>query len=96
MKVVYATATTMARSPAGFNVTVRQGSHWPADDPIVVAYPSLFSEDPRYGLNASTPRDEVADAPVEQATAALGDEVADVPVEQATAAPGEKRAARRG
>jgi hypothetical protein len=26
------------------------GSHWPADDPIVLARPELFTEDCRYGL----------------------------------------------
>lgn len=70
MKVVYATSNSVVPLPAGGQVYVRAGSHWPADDPVVVAQPSLFSEDPTYGLSYSaTP----TPAPVEQATAAPGE-----------------------
>ena len=34
----------------GYPVTVQGGSHWLADDPLVVAHPDLFTEDCRYGL----------------------------------------------
>ena len=75
MDIVYATSTTMVAAPNGGQVHVMKGTHWPAEDPIVQAQPSLFSTDARYGLNFSSPP-EGYDAPV---------------VEQATAAPGERR-----
>lgn len=60
---------------------IRQGEHWPADDPVVKAMPAAFSPDPRYGVQWSgSPPAELAEAPVEQATAG----------------PGEKRNVRRG
>jgi len=60
---------------------IHQGEHWPADDPVVKVMPEAFSPDPRYGVQWSgTPPPELADPPVEQATAA----------------PGEKRNVRRG
>jgi hypothetical protein len=57
------------------------GSHWPADDPFVVANPDQFSTDPRYHM-----------AFTELRPGYLGDEP---PVEQASAAPGERRNTRR-
>lgn len=80
MKLVYATTSTMLATPLGGQVRILKGTHWPADDPIVQANPSLFSEDARYGLYYSV---EPAgyDEPV---------------IETATAAPGEKRNTRRG
>jgi hypothetical protein len=75
---VFATADFPAETPAG-RAQVWKGSHWPADDPIVKAYPDRFSPDPRFGLQY-TREPEGWDAP---------------PVEQATAAPGEKRTTRR-
>jgi hypothetical protein len=63
---------------------VAKGSHWPADDPVVLAHPEVFSTDPRYGLNYSVEPDGW-DAPE-----------GEPPVEQATRAPGEKRQTRRG
>lgn len=48
MKVVYA----KVRAVVGQHLIVA-GSHWPADDPIVLLQPTLFSEDPRYGLSFS-------------------------------------------
>lgn len=81
MDIVYATGTTSVGTPDGGRVTVRGGEHWPADDPVVVANPGLFSADPRYGL-AYSKRPAALDEP---------------PVEQVTAGPGEKRGAvRRG
>lgn len=71
MEIVYATSTGVVALPAGGQMTVREGTHWPADDPVVLAQPSLFSTDPHYGLNFSAePRDE---APVETATARPGE-----------------------
>lgn len=72
MDVVYATATTHVTTANGSRLVVRKGSHWPADDPVVKAQPSLFSTDARYGMTYSV---EPAgfDAPVEQATAAPGE-----------------------
>lgn len=62
MDVVYAVNTAFVGE-----YKVVAGTHWPADDPIVLAQPSLFSDDPSHGLNCSTP-------PVETATAAPGEQ----------------------
>jgi len=61
------------------------GETWWADDPIVKANPSLFTDDPRKaGLQASMPIPEE-------------DRIDRYPVEQVTAGPGEKRSAvKRG
>ncbi|HEU4542576.1 MAG TPA: hypothetical protein VFR23_15725 [Jiangellaceae bacterium] len=72
MKVVYATVTAPVQMASGISGTVQKGSHWPADDPVVRAYPQYFSDDPRYGMNYSV-EPEGYDAPVEQATAAPGE-----------------------
>ena len=48
MKIVFAKTTAVVGQ-----ALVRNGSHWPADDPLVLANPSLFTEDPRYGLSYS-------------------------------------------
>lgn len=79
MDVVYAVDSAQIPTTDVGLVFVEKGSHWPADDPVVKAAPSLFSTDPRYGMRYS----------VEPAG------FADPPVEQATAAPGEKRSTRR-
>ena len=50
----------------GRKVTIQAGTAWDASDPVVRAYPGLFSDDARY-LRRSTER------PVEQATAAPGE-----------------------
>lgn len=77
--VVYATGEAPIALPTGVTVHVARGQHWPKNDPVVLAAPGLFSEDPRYGiLFSSVP--EGYDAPVE---------------ETATAAPGERRTTRR-
>lgn len=80
MDVVYATTTTVVPLD-GAQHRVQKGSHWPADDPIVVASAGkgIFSTDPRYGM-VFTREPAGWDAP---------------PVEQATAAPGERRGVRR-
>ncbi len=72
MDVVCATQTAHVAPPSGegLPITVIDGSFWRADDPVVVAYPSLFTTDVRYNLHSSEPLD---DAPVEQATAAPGE-----------------------
>lgn len=56
LNVVFATETVLATHPrTGVPVTIVAGGHWPADDPIVEAYPKFFADDPRYGLYASDP-----------------------------------------
>ncbi len=80
MDIAYARATVTVMTPDGGRHTVIGGQHWPADDPVVKAAPAgTFSADPRYGLSYSSAPPEMAEAPVEQATAA----------------PGEKRSTRR-
>ena len=80
MDVVYAKWSQQVATPDGGRWNVQGGQHWPADDPVVKAAPGLFTTDARYGVSFSAPPAELADAPVEQATAG----------------PGEKRATRRG
>jgi hypothetical protein len=82
MDVVYVKYDANVPVGGGALRTVRKGEHWHADDPVVKAAPDAFSPDPRYGMQwTGTPPAELAEAPVEQATAG----------------PGEKRAtARRG
>jgi len=55
IKVVYARATTVLMFGHGRSELVTQGSHWPAEDPLVKSHPGLFSEDPRTGLSFSVP-----------------------------------------
>lgn len=84
MDIVFATDNVVASHPkTGAAVPIVHGTHWPADDPVVVAYPSFFSADGRFGLSSSQP---------------LNDDGYPVghKVEQATAAPGEKRTTSRG
>lgn len=79
MKLVFATTTTTVTTPGGVHVLIRWGEHWPANDPIVAAFPQHFTDDPTPGLRISQP---------------LKLEDDEKPVEQATAAPGEKRTRR--
>lgn len=79
MDVVYASTTAHVTGENGARIVIQKGSHWPANDPIVRAQPSLFSADARYGLAYS----------VEPAG------WDDPPAETATAAPGERRSVRR-
>ena len=62
MDIVFAKETAVVG-----HLTVIAGQHWPADDPIVLEYPGLFTHDHRLGLSYSrTPT-------VETATAAPGE-----------------------
>ena len=70
MKAVFACETAVVSSEDGGQTLVRFGEHWPADDPVVLANPKLFSDDPRYGMSSSGPLPE---GPVEQATAGPGE-----------------------
>jgi hypothetical protein len=65
-KIMYAVTTAMVNG-----ILVREGMHWPANDPLVLAHPGLFSDDPRVGMQTSAPL--VDDDVVEQATAAPGE-----------------------
>lgn len=58
---------------SGQLITIRKGEHWSTQDRVVRERPDLFSADPRYGLAFSTPPPEMADPPVESATAAPGE-----------------------
>jgi hypothetical protein len=83
--VVYAMSRALIPAPNGTNVLVAKGSHWPADDPLVLSRPQMFSADPRWGMHY-TQEPAGYSAPVSGSIA-----------ETATATPGEKRAAgRRG
>ncbi len=73
IRAVFAKDTASFPLPHGGSITVRKGSHWSADDPIVAEHPELFTTDPRYGLSYTTPPPEMSDPPVEQATAAPGE-----------------------
>lgn len=73
MNVVYATGTTSVGTPQGAQIVVRGGQHWPADDPVVLANPGLFSPDPRYGLTFSERPPSMSEPPTEQVTAAPGE-----------------------
>jgi hypothetical protein len=83
MDVVYAKGSQPLDLPGGGRVQVKKGTHWPATDPAVRAFPHLFSGDPRWGL-WYTEEPDGWDAPV------------DAPIETASAGPGEKRSVRRG
>jgi hypothetical protein len=73
MEIVYAVTTASVQMPSGQQVPVRAGGHWPADDPLVLAHPGLFSADPRYGLTYSSRPPSMDEPPVEQATAGPGE-----------------------
>ena len=72
IRVVFASDTKRVELPAGGYGVITKGSHWPAEDPIVLAHPEVFTTDPRYGMHYST---EPAgyDAPIEQTTAGPGE-----------------------
>ena len=71
ISVVFAMGSQVVDAGSG-PVRVPKGSHWPADDPVVRAMPSLFTDDPRYGLLYTVEPDGY-DAPVETASAAPGE-----------------------
>lgn len=82
MDVVFAKHDAVVDPGDGAQVKVFMGEHRVATDPVVAARPEVFSADPRWGVQW------YGDPPAE---------MAEPPVEQATAAPGEKRGAvRRG
>jgi len=88
MDIVFATATVVVAHPqSGTGVGIDHGSHWPADDPIVKAYPTFFTADARHGLSSSRPLGEDG-YPLVTARS----RVTAAPTETTTAAPGEKRA----
>lgn len=70
--VVYATVSAPYQLATGVRAMVHQGTHWPADDPVVRAHPNWFSDDPRYGM-AFSEEPEGWGAPVETASAAPGE-----------------------
>ena len=71
MDVVYAMYGGQVVTPDGGRWNVQGGQHWPADDPVVLAKPDMFSPDARWGITYSAaPADET---PVEQATAGPGE-----------------------
>jgi hypothetical protein len=72
MNIVYATATTNVGLPGGGTILVGAGTHWPDNDPVVLAHQDLFSSDPRYGLVFTAEPDGFRD-PVETASAAPGE-----------------------
>ena len=78
MQIRYAKDWVSAPGPGGVR-RFPPGSHWPADDPFVLANPDAFSDDPRYHLSFTEARPEY-----------FGDVA-----ETATAAPGERRTTRR-
>lgn len=85
MDIVFASTTAIASDPrTGASVPVNHGTHWPTDDPIVLAYPDFFTDDPRYGLSSSRPLDDEG-YPVTLTRSGQK-------TETTTAAPGEKRA----
>lgn len=49
MEIVFASTTSVVAFNGG-SIKIAKGSHWPKNDPLVKANPSLFSDDPRYGL----------------------------------------------
>jgi hypothetical protein len=60
MKVVFTSTSAVIGQ-----TLVIVGQHWPSDDPIVVDNPSLFSDDPRWGLTYSTEPSDLRE-PVEK------------------------------
>lgn len=89
--VRFAKMTGHFTSPKGHTVLVIMGSHWPADDPLVKAYPDAFSDDYHYGLVFSQP--PVADQVAETVTPRRLP--GQVKVETATKEPGEVKDVRR-
>lgn len=59
MKIVFALTTAVIGT-----ATIYAGSHWPANDPLVLEHPGMFSEDPRVGLQYTRRPDELDEEPV--------------------------------
>lgn len=70
--VVFATGDAPVTLRTGQTVRVRKGQHWPAEDPVVQAAPTLFSSDPRWGM-VYTVEPDGYDAPIETASANPGE-----------------------
>jgi hypothetical protein len=70
---VFAKATTVAND-TGFPVTIAAGSHWLADDPLVLARPDLFTTDCRYGLAYSGEPPACLSIPPDEDDPALADD----------------------
>lgn len=73
MQVVFAKGTQQVMTPDGGRHLVQGGQHWPADDPVVLAAPDLFSSDARYGASFSVAPPEMSEPPVEQVTGRAGE-----------------------
>jgi hypothetical protein len=78
MQVVFAMGSAQVTTPDGGRHLVQGGTHWPADDPVVLASPGLFSPDARYGVSYSVAPPELAEPPVEQVTGRAGEKRAAV------------------
>lgn len=68
MDIVYPTQKTSVMDAAGRIRDLNPEQHWAADDPLVIAYPDLFSTEP-----VKVYTSERGWAPVESATAAPGE-----------------------
>ena len=73
MKVVYAVASANISRGDGTSVYIREGTHWPADDPLVLHNPGMFTDDPTPGLHSSAPIASVRPSNVEAATKEPGE-----------------------
>lgn len=73
MEIVYPVTDATLTLANGSVFVVRRGQHWSTEDAVVKEKPDAFSADPRYGLAFSVPPAEMADPPVEQATAEPGE-----------------------
>lgn len=97
--VVFARGQEIVALPGGQRITVRGGTHWPADDPIVKLRPELFTRDSRFGMLYTEAREEYDPAtvpPLDDDVLESGDDRDSADdAEQATAAPGERRNVRR-
>jgi hypothetical protein len=78
MDYVFAKGSAQVTTPDGGRHLVQGGTHWLAGDPVVLAMPSLFSPDGRYGLSYSVAPPELAEPPVEQVTGRAGEKRAAV------------------
>ena len=70
---VFAKVTTVAND-LGYPLTVQGGSHWLADDPLVLAHPDLFTRDCRYGLAFSGEPPECLSIPPDEGDPSLADD----------------------
>lgn len=66
--------TTAVVNDTGAPETVQGGSHWLADDPLVLARPDLFTTDCRYGLAWSGEPPECLSVPPEDEDPSLAND----------------------